>query len=142
MELKNIVAISGLGGLFNIIAQREDGLIVSAFGEDKKQFVSNRKYIFTPLENITIYTTGDGLELKEVFRRMKEKAGTLTPPPIKASKADIENYFSEIVPDYAHDQVYQSDMRKVMKWYAILDAQGLISAEKEIEPKKEDQTEA
>jgi len=138
--LKDIVAISGMSGLFNIAAQREDGLIVTGLGEDKKQFVSNRKYIFTPLENITVYTRGEGLELKEVFRRMKEKAATHTPPGKKASKADLESYFSEIVPDYDRDQVYQSDMRKIMKWYALLDKQNLIRAEKEQE--EDNQTES
>ncbi len=131
--LKDIVAISGMSGLFNIAAQREDGLIVTVLGEDKKQFVSNRKYIFTPLDNITVYTSGEGLELKEVFRRMKEKAAIHTPPGKKASKADLESYFAEIVPDYDRDQVYQSDMRKIIKWYVLLDSQNLIRAEKEQE---------
>jgi hypothetical protein len=71
MKLTDIIAISGKPGLYQISANRDNGLIANALGSDKKSFYSSRQHMFTPLENITIYTETDTLELLEVFKRIK-----------------------------------------------------------------------
>ncbi len=131
MDLKDIVAISGMGGLFEMKAQRSNGMIVSRIGEDKKVFVSDRNHFFTPLENITIYTENEeGKELAEVFRIMKEKENDQPVPDPKTSDNELADYFALIVPDYDREKVYKSDMRKMVKWYRILDEAGLVDTKR------------
>jgi hypothetical protein len=48
-------------------------------------------------------------------------------------------YFKEILPDYDDDRVYVSDIKKVLNWYNLLQAKGMVSKE---EPTQETLTES
>jgi argininosuccinate lyase len=52
----------------------------------------------------------------------------------KESNEKLLEYFKEILPDYDEDRVYLSDIKKVLNWYNMLQANGLVSKE---EPKIE-----
>ncbi len=126
MQLKDIISISGMPGLYKLEANRDNGIIVMQLGDSQKKFVSNRQHMFTPLENITIFTDEEGMELKDVFGRMKQN---LTEHPIPDPKEDentIRDYFEEVVPEHDDERVYTSDMRKMIKWYNMLDQEGLL----------------
>lgn len=138
MNLKDIVAISGMSGLHKIEAQRSNGIIVRTLNEDKKKFISSRQHMFTPLENITIYTDGDGTELKEVFQEMKRQQNENPPVDAKEDGAALMSYFEKIVPDYDRERVYSSDIKKVVRWYQILDQENLIDLEDEPDKKQEE----
>lgn len=129
MELKEILAISKLPGLFQIVASRDNGLIVTPLGEDKRKFVASRQHMFTPLENITVYTNTDSVELSEIFKLMK--AGKVTMPDPKSDDKTIRKYFTELMPDHDQQRVYVSDIKKMMKWFVALDAVGVFKEEKE-----------
>jgi type II secretory pathway component GspD/PulD (secretin) len=137
MDLKEIVAISGMGGLFKIDTQRENGIIVNQLGDTKKKFVSNRQHMFTPLENITIFTQDEGMELKQVFEKMKKNE---TEHPVIDTRQDpqtIRGYFEKVVPEYDAERVYVSDIKKIIKWYHTLNENGLlVFDEKEDEKEK------
>lgn len=135
MELKDIVSISGMGGLFKVQSQRPDGLIVSELGEEKSRFVSNRVHMFTPLEGITLYTYTDNVELAKVLQGIKKLAATEQPPEGKASNDAYRDYLRKVVKDFDEERVYVSDIKKLLKWYVLLDAQGLITEDK---PAKEE----
>lgn len=45
-------------------------------------------------------------------------------------------YFEEIVPEYDHNRVYVSDMRKIIQWYNLLADKKMLSFEEET-PKAE-----
>lgn len=128
MELKEILAISKLPGLFQIVASRDNGLIVTPLGEDKRKFVASRQHMFTPLENITVYTNTDSIELNEIFKLMK--AGKVAMPDLKADDKSIRKYFTELMPDHDQQRVYVSDIKKMMKWFVALDAIGVFKEEK------------
>lgn len=128
MELKEILSISKLPGLFQIKASRDNGLIVTPLGENKSKFVSSRQHMFTPLENITIYTEDSSVELKEVFQAMKDS--NLDCPGNKAGDAEFRTYFAEIVPNHDQQRVYISDIKKIVKWFNLLDAHNLFAETK------------
>ncbi len=123
MDLSEIVAIPGMPGLFKITARRNDGLIVTSFTDDKTQFVSGRTNLFTTLDNITIYTTEDPIVLKEVLSSIK-KDGTAV-PDAKDEKA-LKAWMEKVLPNYDKEKVHVSDMKKLAKWYNILDSKNLI----------------
>ena len=145
MELSKILSISGLGGLFHLESQRDNGLIVRPLEGGKTRFVSSRKHLFTPLENITIYTLDDSIPLKEVFEEMKKKSAELPLPEPKSDGAVLHEYMKAVIPDYDDERVYTSDIRKIVKWYIQLDGRGLVVLDEEEEGKEsseEDRPEA
>lgn len=138
MDLKDIISITGLGGLYKLESQRDNGVIVKELGQEKNRFVPTRNHDFTPLDNITIYDDGDGAELIDVFIEMKKQEAELSIPDSKASETDLATYLEKILPKYDKDQVYVSDMRKLVKWYKVLDNLKLVDTEK---PKEDDSEE-
>ncbi len=140
MNLKEIVSISGMSGLHKIVSQRGDGLIVHSFDDGKSRFVPNRTHIFTPLEGITLYTQTDNVELTKVLAEMKKQKDKNPPVEGKATGAQHQEYLRSIVPDFDEEKVYVSDIKKLIKWYHILEAQGLLveeaPAEEEAKPEK------
>ncbi len=136
MDLKEIVSVSNLPGLHKVVAQRNDGLIVQQLGEERSKFASSRSHMFTPLDGITIYTEDDSATLSDVLWTMKQLSETNTPPNgKKASSAELSEYFRKVLPDYDEERVYVSDIKKLLKWYELLDAHGLIT-----EPVAEEET--
>ena len=89
------------------------------------------------METVAIYTDTDTVELSVIFERMLDQLDTNPPVELSESKDKIEDYFASIVPDYAQDRVYLSDMKKVIKWFDILKDKGLLDAVAEVEPSKD-----
>src|SRR5947207_2697050 len=123
MDLSEIVAIPGMPGLFKIAGRRNDGLIVTSLLDDKSQFVSGRNNLFTTLDNITIYTTEDTIALKEVLANIK-KDGTAVPDA--KNDAALKTWMEKVLPAYDKEKVHVSDMKKLAKWYSILESKNLI----------------
>ena len=129
MNLKDILAVSKMPGLLKLVNSRNNGLLVTSLNDSTRTiFCSTRKHQFTPMETVAIYTMSDTIELSVIFERMLDQL--IENPPVNASssKEEIENYFSSIVPDYDEDRVYISDMKKVIKWFAILNEKGYLTA--------------
>lgn len=138
MNLEKLVAVTGLPGIHRITGNRGNGVILEDLDTGKMKFASMRKYQFTPLESIAIYTNEDSVELAKVFRNMLEQKEDNPPVSHSGKKEDIKEYFADIVPDYDPDQVHMSDMKKVIKWFTFLDARNLLSLEDDA-PKKEEE---
>jgi hypothetical protein len=124
MTLAEIVVITGMPGLYKLVAKRNDGLVVTSLLDDKTTFVSGRKHLFTTLDNVTMYNTGEGISLKAVLAEMKKQEAH-NPPVIQDDK-NARAYFEKIVPDYDREKVYVSDIKKLIKWYEILNNKNLI----------------
>lgn len=139
MKYREIVAITGLGGLYQLLTTKSDGAIVRNVADKSTKFISARQHNVTPLDSIEVYTIGDNVRLQDVFLKMKEHEAT-TPPvdPKGISNADIKAYFKTILPEFDEDRVYVSDMKKMLKWYELLKADGLLEFEEEAAPAGEE----
>ena len=133
MNISNIIAVSGVGGLNRLVSSRSNGLVVESLDTEKVKFYSVRKHQFTPLETVSIYTMTDTTELKAVFETMQSKMDTTPLPEPKAAAEELKSYFAEILPDYDLDRVYVSDIKKIIKWYQQLETHGLTTASDEEE---------
>ncbi len=131
MKLKDIVAVSGMPGLYKMIASRDNGIIVEDYDTGKRTFASIRKYQFTPLETVGIYTYKDVQDLTEVFTTMKN--GEVPIPDANAPGAELHTFFRKIVKDYDEDRVYLGDIKKVIKWYGFLKERNLFDSSSEEE---------
>lgn len=130
MEYREIVAVTGLGGLFHLLATKSDGAIVRNLADKSTKFISARLHNVTPLESIEVYTTGDNVRLHEVFQKMKDQENTIK--IIDGKNADnnaVKGYFKSIFPEFDEERVYVSDMKKMLKWYEILKSNDLLNFE-------------
>lgn len=128
--LKEILSISGKPGLYKLIANTSNALIVESLLDGKRfPAYSNAKII--SLEDISIYTENEDIPLKEVFKRMHEKEEGKPAISHKASSADITDYIDSVVPEYDADRVYVSDMRKMIQWYNLLVEKNMLNLEEE-----------
>lgn len=123
--MENILAVSGLPGLYKLVDSRSNGLVVADLKEEKTRFCSVRKHQFTPLETVAIYTYADSVELPKIFDSIESSSETI--PDVKQSSgSQLEAYFRSILPDFDEDRVYTSDIKKVIKWYGILKEHNLL----------------
>ncbi|MFB6455792.1 DUF5606 domain-containing protein [Chitinophaga sp. Hz27] len=129
MQYREIVAVTGLGGLFQLVASKQDGAIVRSLEDKSTRFVSSRVHNFTPLESIEVFTTGENVNLAEVFKAMDEKAAAFPPLDAKADNNTIKAYFKSVYPEFDEERVYVSDMKKMVKWFAILKSNDLLKFE-------------
>lgn len=128
MNLEKFVAVSGKSGLFQLVANRNNGLILEDLTTGKRQFIPSRGHQFTPLATIGIYTDdGESAELKTVFQNMLDQIETLPPEDINASNEALRNYFAQILPQYEREKVSIGDIKKTIKWFNFLLAKDLLA---------------
>lgn len=129
IQIEQIVAVSGKGSLFKLIASKSNGLILEDMESGKSNFYSSRTYQFSPLESIGIYTLSDNIPLKEVYQRFLD-AETTTPIPDEKERDDLfKSYFEKLIPEYDRYRVHVKDMKKCLKWYRQLKNFGNITEE-------------
>lgn len=124
MQYREIVAVTGLGGLYQLLSTKSDGAIVRSLADNSTKFISSRQHNVTPLDSIEIYTVGDNVRLHEVLQKMQESEKAR--PDAKANPEDIRSYFREVYPDMDDERVYTSDMKKMLKWFEILQGANLL----------------
>jgi hypothetical protein len=117
MEYSKLVAVTGLPGLFELINSKTDGAIVRSLDDKSTKFVSSRVHQFSQLESIEVFTVRDNVNLVEIFQAMDKDGGKL---PDDKDAAAVKKYFEKVFPDIDFDRVYNSDMKKMVKWFAIL----------------------
>lgn len=129
MDLSGIISISGRPGLYKVIAQGKNNIIVESL-IDNKRFPAYSTDRISALDDISIYTIDDDKPLKEIFADIYEKQEGKEGPSHKADIAELTAYFSEILPDYDEERVYASDIKKLFQWYnLLLKADALTPAE-------------
>jgi hypothetical protein len=140
MNLKEILAISGMSGLYRYVSQGRNGVIVEGL-IDKKRMNASASARVSALEDIAIYTGDKEVPLKEVLQKIytKENGGQTIDP--KSPEDKLKKYFTEILPDYDREKVYTSDIKKVLTWYNILLGQNMIDMEEEPAEEKVEESE-
>lgn len=129
MNFSDLVSISGLSGLYKLVGTKADGAIVKNFDDDKTLFVSARKHEVTPLDSIEVYTQTDNVPLREVFQTFTKNVGAVDKVAVhKDGNKVIQETFGKLFPDYDKSRVYASDMKKMLKWYGILQKLDLLDS--------------
>ena len=138
MDYNKIVSVTGLPGLFELLSSKSDGAVVRSIEDNSTRFVSTRQHNFSHLESIEIFTKKDNTNLAEVFQAMKETKEKL--PEAKADNKTLKSYFEKVYPDMDFERVYASDMKKMIKWYDIIN-KNKIEIKIKTEEEKEDTAE-
>ena len=135
MEYNKIVSVTGLSGLFELLSSKSDGAVVRSLEDNSSRFVSTRQHNFSHLESIEVYTTKENTTLAELFDAMKKNKEKI--PDAKADNKALKSYFEKVYPDLDFERVYSSDMKKMVKWYHIIEKNKI-----EIKIKTEEEKEA
>ncbi len=117
MEYSKIIAITGLPGLFELISSKSDGGIVRSLDDKSTRFVSSRVHQFSHLESIEVYTIKHNVNLVDVLKAMESSKEKL---PDDKDAGQLKSYFEKVFPELDFDRVYASDLKKMVKWYAVL----------------------
>ena len=131
MNVEKILAIAGKPGLYELKLQTRSGFLAESLLDGKKITVGMRSNV-SLLSEISMYTYSEEKPLAEIMRAIAVKENEGPALSHKEDNAKLVAYFKEILPDYDEDRVYASDIKKVLNWYNILQAKGLVSKE---EPK-------
>lgn len=126
INLENLVAVSGLPGLYKIAANRPNGLLIENIDTGRTKFASIRKHQFTPLETIGIYTYDDTEALGDVFQTMKNQVADNPAIPAKSPSDELQDYFRSVLKDYDEDKVRPSDISKIIKWFNFMKERDLL----------------
>lgn len=123
MDLSGIISISGRPGLYKVVAQGKNSIIVQSL-IDNKRFPAYSTDRISALEDISIYTIDGDKPLKEILSDILAKQSGEAAPSHKESIATLQEYLSDILPDYDEERVYPSDIKKLFQWYNLLLSSG------------------
>ncbi len=140
MELSKILSISGRPGLYKMVGESKNGLIVESLADGKKFPVFAHERV-SSLKEISIYTETDDISLRKVLKKIEEiQSGKPVDNPKKASGNELKSLFEQVVPDYDKDAVYVSDIKKVFTWYNLLLEKDMLDFPEEEEENAEEET--
>ena len=123
MDYNKIVSVTGLAGLYELLSSKSDGEVVRSLEDNSTKFVSTRLHNFYNLESIEVFTVksagDDNTNLAELFEAMKKSTEKM--PDAKADNKALKAYFEKVYPDLDFERVYASDMKKMIRWFEILE---------------------
>jgi hypothetical protein len=125
MNLEKILAISGKPGLYVLKVQTRSGFVAESLADGKKITV-NLKSNVSLLSEISVYTYEGEKPLAEIMDKIAAKESNGPAISHKEDNATLASYFKEVLPDYDEERVYASDIKKILNWYNMLEAKGLV----------------
>ena len=126
MSLEKVLSISEKPGLFKLVTQTRNGFIAESLIDGKRLSVSINSNV-SLLSEIAIYTLTEEVPLIQVLKKIKDKEnGKPTSISHKSSKDELEEFFFEVLPDYDEDRVYASDIKKIIRWYNLLQQNNML----------------
>ena len=108
--LKTILAISGKPGLYKLISQAKNMLIVEAVSADRKR--------------MPVYASDKVISLGDIAVKTKENGAVTSIDYKKASSEELHQFMAEVLPNYDRDRVHTGDIKKLIQWYNLLISNG------------------
>ncbi len=105
--------------MYELVSSKSDGAIVRSLDDKSTRFVSSRVHNFSHLESIEIYTVRDNVNLANIFQAMQSSGEK---HPDGKDNGALKKYFEKVYPDLDFERVYASDMKKMVKWLGVLEA--------------------
>ena len=139
--IRRILSIAGKPGLYKLVSQGKNMLIVESLSTGKRTPAYAHDKVIS-LNDVSIYTQGEYMPLAEVFEKIA-KANDSKQVDLKQFADDkaLRAYFGEILPEFDPDRVYNNDIKKVFSWYNQLIAAG-VTKFKDDEIKEDEAAEA
>lgn len=145
MKFKDIISVSGLPGLYEMMSAKPNGAVLRALQDGKTKFISNRIHTFSPLDKISMYTVDTDSEplgkiVQAIIKFENEENGQI---PLAKDKPDVlRNFMKTVLPNFDEDRVYVSDIQKLLKWYSLLKTVEIEFEVEEEDSQSDDATDA
>lgn len=123
MEFKDVLAISGMPGLYKFIARSKNGIIIESLSDGKRMNATATSRV-SALSEISMYTEGDDVPLATVMTSMHNHYNGGQALSHKEAPEKLKAAFAEVLPDYDRERVHVSDIKKVFAWYNTLNSLG------------------
>lgn len=138
--METILSIAGKPGLYKLVSRGKMNLIVEALDETHRRqpaFATDR---VTSLGDIAMYTDAEDIPLWEVLDNASKKEGGKQASINfkKASAKELQDWFSEVLPNWDRDRVHNSDIKKLLQWYDILVKAGITDFKAVLAPTEGD----
>lgn len=139
--LKGILSVSGHSGLFKLVAEAKNNIIVESLDTNKRMPVYSTAKV-SSLEDIAIFTENEDMPLKDVFKAINNLENGGAAISVKSTDKELKAYFQKVLPEYDKDRVYISDIKKVLLWYNALHEKNLLDfSEPDAKETKDEKTE-
>lgn len=140
--LREIISITGKPGLFKLLSQGKQTLIVEEIGTGRR-FPATARDRVVSLGDIAMYTESGDTPLGEILDKVyaKHEGKPIDVKALAAKSGALKEAFAEIVNDFDRLRVHDGDIKKLFTWYNLLIANGFdkfAEEEKKEEEKKED----
>ena len=123
--IKRIVSIAGKPGLYKLLSQGKNMLIVESLQTGKRTPAYAHDKVIS-LADVAIYTEGEDMPLAEVLDKIYSYTeGKSIDIKGFADDVAIREYFGNILPEFDRDRVYTTDIKKLFQWYNQLIAAGV-----------------
>lgn len=136
MDITKIISVSGKSGLYRLVSQTRNGIIVESLLDQSRMPVYSTQPV-SSLEEISVFTTAEDMPLKTVFQKLFTALDGKPAIDPKSSNDELKAFLATVLPEYDKDRVYASDIKKMLTWYNILLDKGFIDLETEEESKAE-----
>lgn len=135
MDLSKIITVAGKSGLFRVVAHGRNVVIAESLADGKRAGIPSSVRVST-LEEISMFTTGDDVPLKEILGKLHEAEKGGASADAKGEAQALWSKLTEVLPTADRERIYESDVRKLFNWYDQLLKAGEFN--KKDEAKEED----
>ncbi|NDW08201.1 DUF5606 domain-containing protein [Dysgonomonas sp. 520] len=142
--LKTILSVSGKPGLFKLVSNAKNMVIVESLTDKKRMPIYARDKVVS-LGDIAMYTTEDEVPLRDVLVSIKQKEnGAKASTPSTAKPEELKAFLGEVLPNFDKERIYNADIKKLINWYNLLiesdiDFETVEKAEEETTETKEEE---
>jgi hypothetical protein len=140
-ELEKILSVSGKSGIFQLIAGGKSSLVVESLVDGKRLAIPPTQRV-SSLSDITMFTLEDDMPLQSIFENAKNVYQGGPAPDHKSDSATLRKAMKAILPNYDAERVYDSDIRKLLQWYNILQSKNMLDFATAEEPAESEQSDA
>jgi hypothetical protein len=123
--LEKILSVSGKPGIYKLITGGRATIIVESLIDGKRLPVHPTQKV-SALSDITMFTYEEDVPLREIFLKAKEAFEGGSAPDPKSDGKVLRDAMKKILPDYDEERVYESDIRKLLSWYNILQSKNML----------------
>jgi hypothetical protein len=124
-ELEKILSVSGKPGIYKLITGGRATIIVESLIDGKRLPVHPTQKV-SALGDITMFSYEDDVPLREIFLKAKAVYEGGPSPDAKSEGKVLREAMKKILPEYDEERVYESDIRKLLSWYNILQSKDML----------------
>ncbi len=139
-ELEKIISVSGKSGLFKVVSAGKVAVVAESLVDGKRQPILSTQRVST-LADISMFTYEEDVPLKQVLSNMKNIYGEGDGPSSNLSGSALREEFKKVLPDFDEDRVYDSDIKKLFRWYGLLKSRNMLDFEASEETSSEESEE-